>query len=558
MLVTPMAIDRTTLRWNGWGRVDVGPDLASARLDHALDELGRRLGRRLERVNAPISLEDIDLPPSRLDGSALARLAALLPEDAVRTSRFERVTHAVGRSLPDLLRLRRGALHSAPDAVVYPDNAEQVAAVLAVAAEIGVAVVPFGGGTSVVGGVEATSGPGQTAVLALDTTKLDALLAFDPLSRTATFGAGIDGPALERALADHGFTLGHFPQSFEQSTLGGWIAARSSGQQSDGYGGIDELLVSVRMITPAGEVRTVSLPRSAAGPDLHELVLGSEGTLGVIVEATVRVRAAPRARDFRGALFRNFEDGLEACREIACVRPGLSMARLSDAAETELSELLHRDPSKVLDLGRLVLGAAGRAGYGAGRCFFLYGAEGADDVRPAMRRARAAVRARRGLPLGRRPGSAWLRGRFRAPYLRDLLLDYGVAVDTFESAFTWSRIGAAREYVLSGVRRAAEAHAGSGIAMSHLSHSYETGACLYFTLLYPLDADREIEQWRAIKRDVTDAIVAAGGTLSHHHGVGIDHAPWLAAEKGELALEALRAVKRRLDPKGTMNPGKLL
>jgi alkyldihydroxyacetonephosphate synthase len=456
--------------------------------------------------------------------------------------------------------LRRGAVDAAPDAVVYPDDAESVARILRTAAELAVAVVPYGGGTSVVGGVEATVGAEQRGAIALDTTRLDRLLDFDPVSRTATFQAGIDGPALEKALDERGFTLGHFPQSFEHSTLGGWIAARSSGQQSDGYGSIDDLLVAVRLVTPEGEIRTSNLPRTATGPDVREIVLGSEGVLGVVVEATLRIRPKPVVRDFRGVLFKRFEDGAAAVRDAAVERVPLTMMRLSDATETEVSTLLHRDPSTSFDPASLFLATAERAGYAAERCVLLYGAEGVDRdaVRRSMTRARRIARAHGGLPLGSRPGRAWLQGRFRAPYLRDRLLDYGVGIDTFETAFTWRRLEAAHEAVLAGMRRAAEAHAGAGIAMSHVSHSYETGACLYFTLLYAVDFERDVEQWLAIKRDITDTILESHGALSHHHGVGLDHAPWLAREKGDLALDALRALKRRLDPSGVMNPGKLL
>jgi len=554
-----VTIAREALRWNGWGRLGESIELSGPREQALLAELGRRLGRPLSRAPAPVELDALRPPPSKLAAATVAQLRAACGDDAVRTSAFERVTHALGRSLPDLLRLRRGEIERFPEAVLYPADEGAVAAVLRIAADADLAVVPFGGGSSVVGGVEPRSGPGQEGALALDTTRLDGLLRLDRESDTATFQAGVDGPALEAALAAHGLTLGHFPQSFEHSTLGGWIATRSVGQQSDGYGGIDDLLVAVRMVTPEGVVRTIEVPRSATGPDWNHLVLGSEGVLGVIVEATVRVRPAPRASEIRALLFRDWAGGLAAVREMHRAGVPLSLARLSDAAETELSLLLRRDPARRVDPAARALELAARAGWGEGRCTLLYGADGdARAVRGALRRARAIGWRHGGLPLGAAPGRSWRRERFRTPYLREWLLDHGVAVDTMETAFPWSRIANGHQSVMDALRGALGAHAGAGLAMAHLSHGYPDGACLYFTALWPLDEARPIEQWAAIKRDVTDAILAAGGTLSHHHGVGVDHAAWLARERGTLALAALRAAKAALDPRGLMNPGKLL
>ncbi len=553
-------IARDTLRWNGWGRLGESMGFSGAREAALLDALGRRLGRRLEPAPPPVALESVRLPPPKLAASTLAALRAACGEDAVRTSAAERVTHALGRSLPDLLRLRRGEIDAAPEAAVYPRDEGAVAAVLRIAADADLAVVPFGGGTSVVGGVDARTAPGQAGVLALDTTGMDALVRVDAESATATFQAGIDGPTLEAALQRHGRTLGHFPQSFEHSTLGGWIATRSSGQQSNGYGAIDDLVVSLRVVTPEGVLRTLAVPRSASGPDLNELVLGSEGALGVIVEATVRTSPLAPAADERGMLFASFHAGVSAVRDVVHEGVPLALLRLSDAAETELAQLLRHDPARRFDPAALVLGAARRVGFGDGRVALIYGGEGAAarEVASRVNRARRVLRAHGGLPLGRAPGRSWRRDRFRTPYLRDWLLDFGVAVDTLETAVPWSALEATHAAVLRALARATETHAGGGLAMAHLSHSYPDGACLYFTVVYPVDASRDLAQWAALKREATDAVVAAGGTLSHHHGVGVDHRPWMAAEKGVLGVRALKALKASVDPAGLMNPGKLV
>ena len=553
-----MSVARDTLRWNGWGRLGHSFALSGRREAAVLQELGRRLGRDVRAVREPVDLDDVPIPPSRVSEETLLRLRAACGEDGVRLSPLERISHATGRSLPDLLRLRRGELAAAPDVVVYPPDEGAVAAVLRVAAAAALAVVPFGGGTSVVGGVEPRSAPHQRGVLCLDTTRLDRLVHLDRCSRTATFQAGIDGPALERELGARGFTLGHFPQSFEHSTLGGWIATRSSGQLSGLYGGIEERLVAVRVVAPAGVVRTVPVPRSAAGPDLGALVLGSEGTIGVIVEATLRVAPAPAHRAARGALLPDFASGVAALRELAQAGIPLAMARLSDADETELFQVLRRDPGRRVDPTALALRAAAALGYGPGRCAVIYAAEGEHrrEVSSLMARARRVLRRAGGLPLGASPGRAWRRDRFRTPYLRDWLLDHDVAVDTLETAVPWSRVETAHRDVLRALQTSLARHAGGGLAMAHLSHSYPDGACLYFTVIYPLDAPGGVKQWEAIKTDATRAVLAAGGTLSHHHGVGLDHAPWLGEEKGALGMAALRAVKAVLDPAGLLNPGK--
>ncbi|MFT3926753.1 MAG: FAD-binding oxidoreductase [Myxococcales bacterium] len=554
-----MAVNRSELRWNGWGRVRESVALSEPQQLAVVQALAQRLGVPQTTRRAPVAIADVDLPPSRLSRGILLELGEAIGPDLVRTSMIERAQHAAGRSLPDLLRLRSGKLGRAPDAVLYPENAQQIAAILRLAREHALSVVPFGGGSSVVGGVDPVCPQGKRAVLSLDTTRLHRLIAIDDQSLTATFEAGIDGPSLEAELNARGYTLGHFPQSFEHSTLGGWIAARSSGQQSDGYGGIDTLLVSAKLVTPRGELSTLGVPRTATGPDLKEFVLGSEGTLGVIVEATVRIRHRPAIHDVRGMLFRDFASGVRAIRALQASGLPMSMMRLSDARETELSLLLRRDPSRSFDLTAHVMQGVRGLGYGEGRCALLLSVEGDEAVRveAEMLRAQAIGVRHGGLPLGKKPGESWKKDRFRAPYLRDFLLDHGFAIDTMETAFSWSKLEAGHDHVVHAMAEAARVHAGAGFSMGHISHSYADGACVYFIVLYPLAAEDVLGQWQAIKRATTDAIVKSGGTVSHHHGVGLDHVPWMAQEKGQLGLAAIRALRNAFDPEGMMNPGKL-
>ena len=417
-----------------------------------------------------------------------------------------------------------------------------------------VAVVPFGGGTSVVGGVAPLRGR-HAAVVALDMRGLGALVELDDVSATATVGAGMRAPALERALAPHGLTLGHFPQSYEYVSLGGCAATRSAGQASTGYGAIEKMVLGLRLAAPAGEIALPALPATAAGPGVRGLLVGSEGTLGVITELSLRVRPAPLARVYEGMFFRDFATGCEALRELARRHELPDVARLSDRAETEVSLALAGDGGLKGRLGRAYIGARG---YGEG-CIAILGFEGAGHEVPARRRrAMRLLRRAGGLALGSSPGAAWQHGRFAAPYLRDDLLDAGVMVETLETATQWSNLQRLHEAVRGAIAGALEAQGTPGIVMCHVSHVYETGASLYFTFIARQREGAELEQWRLTKRAAGDAIESHGGTITHHHAIGVDHVPWMEQEIGASSLQALAAAKERLDPAGIMNPGKLL
>jgi alkyldihydroxyacetonephosphate synthase len=532
------------MRWWGWGEDEEAPPLPPGAEALLREELGAAEGRR------PVEIADVRLPDPALPGGLRERLAKAVGEEHVLDDRETRIEHAVGRSYPDLVRIRSGDGSTAPDAVVAPGSSEQVAAVLRECAEARVAVVPFGGGTSVVGGVEPLR-DGFGGVLSLDLRRLDRLLSVDPVSLTAVFQPGILGPAAEAALAAEGLTLGHFPQSFEHSTVGGWVATRSAGQASTGYGRIDELVEGLCCVAPAGQVRVPALPASAAGPALKELLVGSEGALGVLTELTLRVRPQPQARHYEGWSFRSFEEGVEAFRVMEQAHGSPDIARLSDGEETRLTLGMSSSGSTFERLGRSYLRLRGHEG----GCIAIAGFEGEeDDVAGRRRRAAALLRAGGGVALGSRPGAAWERGRYRAPYLRDELLDRGVMVETLETATSWSNLLDLHRAVADAIRGAL----GEARVMCHVSHLYPSGASLYFTFLARQEQGKELEQWHGAKTAASDAIVGGGGTITHHHAVGRDHAPWMSAEVGELGLQVLREVKELLDPAGIMNPGKLL
>jgi alkyldihydroxyacetonephosphate synthase len=489
----------------------------------------------------PAGTGPVDVPlavgPTRLDGAALAALEAGVGPAYVRTDDAERAAHANGMSYLDLVR-RSADPPTAPDAVVLPGSDDDVRALLAACADHRIAVVPFGGGTSVVGGVAPERG-GFAAVIALDLARLDALVALDEVSQTATLQAGVTGPRAEELLGERGFTLGHMPQSFERATIGGFAATRSAGQLSTGWGRFDALVERLRAVTPAGDLDLGRAPGTAAGPDLRQLLLGSEGALGVITEVTVRVRPVPAVRWHEGWRVPDLASGLGVLRTLAQRGPRPDLARLSDETETALGV------------------ATGGGQDAAGGCLLLVGWESdADDVQRRAAGARAVLEAAGAEPLGEAAAEAWRHGRFRAPRLRDELLGAGVLAETLETATTWRDLEALHATVADTLRGALDG--ATPLVACHVSHLYPAGASLYFTVLARRDADDPVGQWQRAKSSVMDALAAAGATLTHHHAVGADHAPWLASEVGDLGVDVLRAVKARLDPAGILNPGKLL
>jgi len=366
---------------------------------------------------------------------------------------------------------------------------------------------------------------------------------------------GLRGPGVEAALSRSGLTLGHFPQSFEYATVGGWVATRSAGQASTGYGSIERLVCGLRCVTPSGELELPAVPATAAGPGLRQFLVGSEGVLGVITRATLKVRPAPEQRRYEGWMFHDLEAGMEALRRLEQGGAVPDVARVLDEAETQMSLTLAGGDSLQSRAGRRYIKMRGYAG----GCLGILGFEG--DHTGAARRAALAARVLRragGLSLGTPPGRAWERERFNGPYLRDALLDRGVMVETLETAHEWSRLMPLHHAVREAIAGALEARGTPGLVMCHISHLYPNGASLYFTFIARQEPGAELEQWRAVKSAACDAIVREGGTITHHHAIGRDHAPWMPQEVGPLGVEVLRTVKQRLDPAGIMNPGKLI
>ena len=556
-----MTIDRKSLRWNGWGPTDqenMLPD-GAPQWDWMREALGMS---HLPDTKAK-PLETISLAPCRLSDNVVARLSAIVGGAQVKTDNYERAFHARGKSYHDLLYLRAGKLDLAPDAVVYPRNIDEVLEVIKLASEEDITLIPYGGGSSVVGGVNATAKSLGGTVITLDTTLMTRVIQIDKIAMTATVEAGIYGPALEEVLQKHGVTLAHYPQSFQYSTLGGWIAARGAGQQSNRYGKAEKWLISAKVATPRGIWVTESTPASAAGPNLNQLLAGSEGTLGVICEATVKIHELPERKDYRGYLFKDFASGVEAARRINHADIPVAMVRLSDAKETYFFQAFSSTSSTTSLKARLQRAYLSFKGFNDEPCLMLIGHEGNEDtVNWARSRSEHICTTLGAMKLGTSAGDRWYHGRFSSPYSRDPMLDHGIGIDTLETSTRWSNIENLREKTVAAIEGAIAANlpepGGHGIVMAHVSHSYPDGASLYFTYVFPRQLNREVEQWQAIKRAASDVLLENKGTISHHHGVGLDHTPWLVEEKGAIGYELLKTIKADMDPVGIMNPGKLL
>ncbi len=539
-------------KWWGWGEEGKAYHLADPERfwSYIQARLGpTEAGSRLE------SLEGVQLRPSRLTAAVVSALARIVGEGGVSTESPDRAVRSLGKGYKDLVRIRQGQVPNPTDVVVRPRTEEQVTAVVELAAREGIAVIPFGGGTSVVGGVEPA---GEGPALTLDLGEMARVVRIDRESATATVEAGIAGPDLERQLNEAGFTLGHFPQSFEYSTVGGWIATRSAGQKSTLYGKIEERVQGLRLAYPDGLLTTPAVPAAAAGPDLVQLITGSEGALGVITEATLRLAPLPSYKDYKGYLFHDFAEGVAAAREL--IQAGLEPAvlRLSDQPETESALALR--PTR-----HGLAAAAERAGLWylsrkgldlESGSIMILGFEGEEAaVKHEWAEAKPVLRRHGGQSLGGSPGRAWERSRYDGPYLRDLFLDHGIMVDTVETATTWDRYLSLHAAVGEAV---GDVLGEGGAVMAHLSHSYSDGGSIYFTFLAPQEHGGEIEQWERVKVAATEAIVGRGGALSHHHAIGSDHRAWMERYLGPSGARLLVALKSALDPGGVMNPGKLV
>ncbi len=525
------------MKWDAWG----DPSQAKPLSDGIRNLLTQALG--VAHASLPeLEPDQVKLRPSALAPADRDALAGIVGAGNCLVDDASRLLRAGGKSTLDLLRRRDPGVQDAPDAVLLPADEDDIAAILRLCAQRSIAVVPFGGGTSVVGGVDPARGRFK-AVISLDLCRLDQLHDLDEVSGEAELGAGVTGPDAERLLGDRGFSLGHFPQSFQFATIGGFAATRSSGQDSAGYGRFNDMVRGVRAVTPAGVLDLGRAPESAAGPDLRQLLIGSEGVFGVITRVRVRVHPTPAATRYEAWSFPDFATGADALRAVTQTGTGPTVIRLSDEAETGVN-----------------LATAERIGEDSitGGCLAITVFEGSEEhVHSRHAETRAVMEATGGTSLGEEPARAWEHGRFNAPYLRDSLLSAGALCETLETATNWSNIFVLKSAVTEALTTALTETGTPALVLCHISHVYPTGASLYFTVVAG-QRGNPIEQWRKAKAAASDAMVRAGATITHHHAVGADHRPWMRDEVGDLGVKVLQAVKATLDPAGILNPGKLI
>jgi alkyldihydroxyacetonephosphate synthase len=546
------------MKWWGWGYEDAEfcaahhPGFwpyAKSVLGIESDDFTRREWR----------LESIELPDARADEPFLAKLRALLAPSQITDDAKERIIHSYGKGFRDLFRLRRGIAAGAPDLIIYPESERDVCLTLRAAVERDIVLIPFGGGSNIAGCLERMDA--RRMCVSLDMRRMRRVLAVDRRSFTAQIEAGVFGPDLEEQLQAQGMTLGHFPDSFIHSTLGGWIATRSAGMQSDKYGKIEDMVIAVRMVTPEGVLQTRVVPKASNGIDVNHLCIGSEGTFGVITEATMRVHPLPESRQVRGYLFPEFEGGIEAILECANQECAPAMVRLNDPDKTALS-LAFRPPSSGFtkiagSLFKTYLRVKGLAQPRA--CLMLTAFEGGSrGVSGRLQQAGAIYRQCGAIGLGAGAGKSFEATKYDFPYIRDFLLDRDVTTDVSETTTVWSNILTlyqdtipllCAEISKSGVRP---------WTGCHISHTYQSGASLYFTFGFRQQTGHELEQYLRVKRAVQQSFIDHGATVSHHHAVGTEHLPWLAADISPVGVKAVFAIKRGLDPGNIMNPGRLL
>ncbi len=528
-------------RWNGWGDTSITVPMPPSGLKILENRIGQ--GRRIP--DYPLERLLAQVPPSRMPRHPL-----------ISTDPRLRLDHAHGQSLPDWIGLRYGTLRRFPDGVTRPGTVDEVQEILKFAAGHEVVVIPYGGGTSVVGHLEVPQS--ARMVLSLSLERLNRLVSLDPDTMLATFEAGVRGPRLEQQLNARGFTLGHYPQSFEYSTLGGWVATRSSGQQSRHFGRIEQLFAGGEVVTPEGMLTLPPFPASAAGPDLRQILLGSEGRIGVLTRVTVKVSHLPAKDDVYGCFFPSWEQGQHAVRKIAGAAIPFAMIRLSNPIETVSNLALaghQRQIAMLLSYLRL------RGLNFPGACMCLLGFSGTARITSGARReALKQVRRHKGVWVGKAMGKAWKKNRFRSAYLRNTLWDLGYAVDTLETAITWDKVSGTMQGIENAITTALAAKDERVHVFAHLSHVYPTGSSIYTTFVFRLFERPEatLDAWRSAKQSACRTIVDAGGTISHQHGVGTDHRQYLQAEKGELGISTLKQIFDHLDPGQRMNPGKLL
>ena len=549
------------MKWWGWGVEGVS--------FHHEDKPGFR-PIVIEAVDLDVSVEPTaarspdlpEVPRPMIPAELVAELREAVGPDNVVGTDEDRIVHTYGKSVRDLLRLRAGDIPRVPDVVVYPGSEEEVQLIVDRAVAANAVLIPFGGGSNISGSLQAPADETRP-VVSVDMGRMNQVLSVDEESGLARVQAGALGPDLEKQLSAQGWTLGHFPDSFTHSTLGGWVATRSSGMQSDKYGDISEITRGVRVVQPGKVLVLRPLPSTSTGPSVREMILGSEGRLGIITEVTVQVHRIPQNRLILGYLFPSWDAALATMQEISASDAHPSVTRVSDGRETRFS-FAARKKSSGLSISSLaskgLMKVLERRGWQLDQsCLSFIGYEGGKDhVQRQKAMVKEIVGKHGGIVLGKGPGVIYDQKKFDTPYIRDFLLDRGAIGDVSETAAPWSRLKPLYDNVMAAANGAFAELGVTGWIMCHLSHSYHSGACLYFTFAFKHDGVDPLAQYDRVKSAIQQAFVDSDGTLSHHHAVGTEHAPWLEQDISAPGVHMIDGLFAAIDPGGNFNPGKIV
>ena len=547
------------MKWWGWGYEDI--TFNDSEKPELWPYLKRELGVDEIRWNRPINFDEVTLPDQKNNDAFLAALEQKLDSDQIVEDKKTRLIHAAGKSFRDLWLIRHGNIKFAPDCVIFPNNENDVVSIVNAAKENGVVLIPFGGGSNIAGCLEPKDHHNRM-VVSLDMCRMHKVIEIDQYSLIARIQPGVYGQHLEDQLAEHGVTLGHFPDSFLHSTLGGWVATRSAGMQSDIYGKIEDMVISLRMVTPSGTIITRTVPKSSNGIDIRHLCIGSEGILGVITEVTIQVHKKPEKEDWYGWLFPDFQSGIDAIHECHRYNCMPTVTRLNDPKKTALS-FAFKTPktgfkATIANTFKWYIGNVKKINFNQ-CCLMVVKYEGTQQEFKNIRKKVSSIyKKHRGVCLGAEPGRSFAKVKFDFPHLRDFTMDRSIMADVSETATTWNNLCAMHKNGLKEIENAIKETGVNGWVGCHLSHSYHSGASLYFTFGCLQRKGREIEQYLYVKKSAEDAFMKNGGTLSHHHAVGTEHLPWVEEDLSSTGLKAVKALKNGLDPNGIMNPGKII
>lgn len=503
---------------------------------------------------------DFDIAPTDPQLKEMCESAfSFLGKDKLDFSRERRLQAALGKSYHDVIRIFRNHRIEVPDAVLEPSSHAEVQSIVNAAGDADIVLVAVGGQTNVVGALTINTAGAKRPVVFIDLGRMDRLISIDETNMTARFQAGVFGPHLEEQLQPYGLTLGHFPQSFEFSTLGGWVVTRSAGQESTYYGKIEDMVVSVKVATPAGTIETPRFDKDAEGINLTHLFVGSEGALGIVTEVDVLLHRKPVSNRWVLALFPDFRSGSECLREIIQEDIYPSVCRLSDGPETYFYSQLKPSKKGPLESIKKSLQKAylGIRNIDEPNIMMLRFEELSTSRLAEVLTARKIIGRHKGVLIPSSLAKNWEDTRFHTPYLRDTMMEHRIFIDTMETVVPWDKVMSLHDNVTAGLRECEEFHKEKGIIMGHISHIYRHGACLYFILICPMNTGSEVEQWQAVKKVVSDNIVSSGGSISHHHSVGLDHREYYLERQDPLGLQVLKSMKEQLDPKRILNPGKL-